>query len=82
MLEYTFNCLFPILLAVSTHPVDVGNKREVRLKGTRREQFAQERVQEPLVEQVVDLAAVDALRQERHERLPRDLFRGQVGAAL
>lgn len=39
-------------------------------------------MQQPLVEQVVDLASVDALREQSDQRLPGDLLRGQVGAAL
>jgi len=71
-----------LAVGAARHAVHVGHQREVALEARRREQLRQERRQEPLVEVVVDLAAVDALGHQCHQRIPRHLFWGKVCATL
>jgi hypothetical protein len=46
---------------------------KIRLKATRSEELVEEGAEQPLVEVVVDLAAVDALRQQSDQSIPRNL---------
>lgn len=51
---------------MNTNPVNISDECEVGLEWFGRKELAEEGMQQPLVERVIDLASIDALREEGH----------------
>ena len=67
-------------MPISYTDKSAGHQQKIGLKALRRKEFRQERSQKSLIKFIVDLPAVDALRKQSAERIPRHLLWRQVGS--